>query len=364
MTAVSEVSNVVAVARVCAVLQLPRTTYYRALKAPGGPQEARPPSAPRTERAVAGQTLVVAPGAAGSAIVVRKHVPRALSNDEAATVLALLHDERFVDQSPAEVYATLLDEGRHHCSERTMYRILAANQEVSDRRRQRRHPVYAAPELMATAPNRLWTWDITKLRGPVKGVYFQLYVIIDAYSRYVVGWMVAEEELAILAKDFIEDTIRREGIDRDQLTIHADRGTSMKSKQVALLLADLGVIKSHSRPSVSNDNPFSESQFKTLKYRPDFPDRFGSVQDTREHLAKFFTWYNTEHHHVGIGLLTPHDVHFGFAEQRLARRAVVLDAAYAAHPDRFVNHPPRPAQLPDAVWINKPKITTTSVARL
>jgi len=334
VTAVNEVSTMVAVALVCSVLQLSRATYYRALKAPGGLQEARPAPAPGTERAVEGEALVVAPGAAAApAVVVRKHVPRALSDDEEGAVLALLHEERFVDQSPAEVYATLLDEGKHYCSERTMYRILAVNREVSDRRRQRRHPIYAAPELMATRPNQLWTWDITKLRGPVKGVYFQLYVIIDAYSRYVVGWMVAENELAVLAKDFIEDTCRRQGIDRDQLTIHADRGTSMKSKQVALLLADLGVIKSHSRPSVSNDNPFSESQFKTLKYRPDFPDRFGSLQDTREHLAKFFAWYNTDHHHVGIGLLTPHDVHFGLAEQRLARRAVVLDAAYAAHPD-------------------------------
>ena len=217
---------------------------------------------------------------------------------------------------------------------------------------------------MATGPNQLWTWDITKLRGPVKGEYFQLYVILDAYSRYVVGWMVMGEELAVLAKEFLDDTCQRHGINRAQLTIHADRGTSMKSKQVALLLADLGVIKSHSRPSVSNDNPFSESQFKTLKYRPDFPDRFGSLADARAHCVKFFRWYNTEHHHVGIGLLTPHDVHFGLAAELLAQRAVILAAAYAAHPERFVNRAPRPAELPNAVWINKPKEPSTPTLQL
>lgn len=335
MTVVREKSAVVGVALLCAVLGLPRASFYRAIKAPGVPQERR-----------------AAPD---------KLVPRALSSDERGVVLALLHEERFVDQSPAEVYATLLDEGRHLCSERTMYRILAANDEVKERRRQRRHPVYAAPELMATGPRQLWTWDITKLRGPNKGDYFHLYVMLDAYSRYVVGWMAATEELALLAKDFIDETCQAQGITQDMLTIHADRGTSMKSKQVALLLADLGVIKSHSRPSVSNDNPFSESQFKTLKYRPDFPERFGSVHDVRTHCTKFFNWYNCDHHHVGIGLLTPRDVHLGLAQQRLDKRALVLDAAYAANPNRFVNQPPKPGLLPSAVWINKPTETTTPV---
>jgi putative transposase len=235
-----------------------------------------------------------------------------------------------------------------------MYRLLAAHGEVRERRDQLRHPVYAAPELLARRPNELWSWDITKLLGPAKWTYFYLYVMLDVFSRYVVGWMVSHGESATLAEQFIRATCARQGIGRDQLTIHADRGQAMVSKSVAFLLADLGVTKTHSRPHVSNDNPFSEAQFKTLKYRPAFPDRFGSLQDARAHGHIFFPWYNTEHHHSGLGLLTPHDVHFGLAAQRVAERAVVLTTAYAAHPERFPAGHPTPAAVPTEVWINPP----------
>ena len=280
--------------------------------------------------------------------------PRALSSEERQDVLDVLHEPRFVDLAPAEVGATLLDEGRYLCSERTMYRILAANQEVRERRDQLRHPSYAAPELMATAANELWSWDITKLKGPAKWVYYYLYVILDVFSRYVVGWMVAERESAALAERLIEETCERQGIARGQLTLHADRGSSMRSKTVALLLADLGVTKTHSRPYTSTDNPFSEAQFKTMKYRPEFPDRFGCLQHSRSFCGPFFGWYNNEHRHSGLAMLTPHDVHYGLAEQRLAERAAVLATAYAAHPERFPNGVPTPRTLPQAVWINKP----------
>jgi len=282
---------------------------------------------------------------------------RALPPEERLAVRDLLNEERFADQSPAEVWATRLDEGHYDCSERTMYRILAEHQEVRERRDQLRHPRYAAPELLATGPNQLWSWDITKLRGPEKGVYFHLYVILDVYSRYVVGWMVAEKESATLAERLIAETCRRQGIERGQLTIHADRGSSMKSKAVALLLVDLGVIRSHSRPHVSDDNPFSEAHFKTLKYRPTFPDRFGSLVDARAFCCSFFAWYNLEHHHSGIALHTPHDVHHGLATACAARRGDVLAAAFLAHPERFPHGLPKPPQLSAAVWINMPHST-------
>lgn len=281
---------------------------------------------------------------------------RALQPGERQQVLAALHEDRFLDLAPAQVYATLLDEGTYHCSERTMYRVLAAQHEVRDRRAQRRHPHYAAPELLATAPNQLWTWDITKLKGPTTWSWFHLYVILDVFSRYVVGWMVAPRESARLAERLITASCERQGIRRGQLTLHADRGSSMTSKPVALLLADLGVTKTHSRPHVSNDNPYSEAQFKTLKYRPDFPDRFGSLEHARAFATDFFPWYNTEHRHSSLGLHTPHDVHFGLADAKRAARAVVLAAAYAATPERFVNRPPTPAALPTAAWINPPKL--------
>jgi putative transposase len=267
----------------------------------------------------------------------------------------MLHEPRFVDLAPAEVYATLLDEGRYLCSERTMYRLLAAHDEVRERRNQLRHPRYAAPELLARRPNELWSWDITKLLGPAKWTYFYLYVMLDVFSRYVVGWMVAHRESATLAERFIRQTCARQGITRHQLTIHADRGPAMTSKPVALLLADLGVTKTHARPHVSNDNPFSEAQFKTLKYRPAFPERFGSIQDVRAHCDVFFAWYNTEHRHSALGLLTPADVHCGLAQDRAAARATVLAAAYAAHPERFPRGLPQPLTCPHEVWINRPK---------
>ena len=267
-----------------------------------------------------------------------------------------------MDLAPAEVYATLLDDGQYHCSERTMYRLLAAAHEVRERRNQLRHPRYAAPELLARRPNELWSWDITKLLGPAKWTYFYLYVMLDVFSRYVVGWMVAHGESAALAEQFIHETCARQGIGRDALTIHADRGSAMTSKSVAFLLADLGVTKTHSRPHVSNDNPYSEAQFKTLKYRPAFPDRFGSIQDARAHCQVFFPWYNTEHHHSGLGLLTPHDVHHGLAEQRVAARAAVLATAYGAHPERFPAGLPQPPARPTEVWINPPKPRATEEA--
>ena len=256
-------------------------------------------------------------------------------------VLGELHSMRFVDQAPREIYATLLDEGTYHCSVRTMYRILDQEKELRERRNQRRHPQYKKPELLATGPNQVWSWDITKLRGPVKWSYFYLYVIIDIFSRYVVGWMVAGNENARLAEHLIEETYRKQDIVPGQLMLHSDRGSPMKAKTMTQFLADIGVSKSYSRPHVSDDNPFSESQFKTLKYRPDFPNRFGSVQDSRLFCYRFFDWYNCEHHHFAIVLLTPAEVHYGQAEQIISNRQRVLDQAFEEHPERFVKGPPQ-----------------------
>lgn len=281
--------------------------------------------------------------------------PRALATEEREQVLDLLHSERFVDQAPHQVYATLLDEGRYLCSIRTMYRILDAHGEVKERRNQLRHPAYHKPELLATGPNQVWSWDITKLKGPVKWNYYYLYVILDIFSRYVVGWMVASREAAGLAHRLIRDTCAKQDIEHDALTLHADRGSSMRSKSVALLLADLGVTKTHSRPYTSTDNPFSEAQFKTLKYRPEFPERFGCLMDARAFCRPFFHWYNTEHRHTGLALLPPEAVHYGRAEELIQARQRVLEAAYEAHPERFVRKPPAPLRLPEAVWINPPK---------
>jgi putative transposase len=325
MALVAETSSVDGIAATCEALAVSRSSYYRQLQ----PKvvAARPPSV------------------------------RALSLAERGAVLEVLHEDRFVDLAPAQVYATLLDEGRFHCSERTMYRILAANHEVRERRDQRTHPPYVAPELLATGPNQLWSWDITKLKGPVKWTYFQLYVVMDVFSRYVVGWMVALNESATLAERLIAASCERQGIAPGQLNLHADRGSSMRSQLVAQLLADLGVTKTHSRPHVSDDNPFSEAQFKTLKYRPEFPDRFGCIQDARAHCADFFRWYNGEHYHSGIGLYTPQDVHYGRAVLLAAKRAAVLVAAHVAHPERFTGGLPKPQALPTEVWINKPNQT-------
>jgi putative transposase len=326
MSAAEQLATSVGTASACRALEVPRSSIYRH-------RRPRPPL---------------------QLVRRRPTPPRALPPAERQAVIEVLHADRFVDKAPAEIYATLLDEQRYLCSERTMYRVLAAHGEVRERRNQLRHPVYRKPELLATGPNQVWSWDITKLLGPTKWTHFHLYVLLDIFSRYVVGWMVARWESATLASRLIDDTCRKQGIERGQLTLHADRGSSMTSKAVALLLADLGVTKTHSRPHVSNDNPFSEAQFKTLKYRPDFPDRFGCIQDARGFCQPFFTWYNVEHRHSGIGLLTPEVVHFGRAAEVTELRRGVLDTAYAAHPERFVRRPPAPPAAPTAVWINPP----------
>jgi putative transposase len=273
---------------------------------------------------------------------------------ERDTVLETLHGERFVDHSPAQVWATLLDEERYLCSERTMYRLLAQHGEVRERRDQLAHPVYSRPELLATRPNELWSWDITKLLGPAKWTYYYLYVILDVFSRYVVGWTVQYRESAVVAQQLIEQAMLQQQIRPGQLTIHADRGSSMTSKPVAFLLADLGVTKTHSRPYTSTDNPYSEAQFKTLKYRPDFPDRFDAIEPARGFCRAYFHWYNHEHRHSGIGLMPPAAVHYGRAEAMHADRARVLAAAHAANPERFVRGVPSPPELPAAAWINRP----------
>jgi putative transposase len=284
-----------------------------------------------------------------------RHQPRALARDERLAILAMLHSGRFADMAPAEIWAILLDEGTYLGSVSTFYRLLRAAGESRERRAQASHPAAVKPELAAAAPNQVWSWDITKLHGPAKWTYYHLYVILDIYSRYAVGWMVAARETAVLAGKLISETAAKQGISRGQLSVHADRGSSMTSKPVALLLADLGVTQTHSRPHVSNDNPYSEAQFKTLKYRPDFPARFASIEAARAHCQDFFRWYNDEHRHGGLGLHTPADVHHGHAGTVRAQRANVLTAAYLRHPERFVRRPPAPPELPASAWINPPE---------
>jgi putative transposase len=280
--------------------------------------------------------------------------PNALRESERQHILAVLRSEECCDLAPAQVWARLLDDGIYLCSISTMYRLLAITGENRERRRQRTHPARKKPELIATAPNRVWSWDITKLQGPARGTYYELFVIIDIFSRYVVAWMVSEAETGELAEAFIADALATHGIDRDQLTLHADRGTSMTSKPVAQLLVDLGVARSHSRPHVSNDNPYSEAQFKTLKYCPAFPGRFGSIEHARAFCAAFFDHYNHQHRHAGIGLHTPASVHYGTATEIRAARAETLTAAYQANPARFRHQPPTPPKLPQVAWINEP----------
>ena len=333
MDAVAHLAPTVGIVAACDCLSVARASFYRRRPVLG------PPASPAAEPVLPSE---------------RPAPARSLSEVERAAVLLVLHEDRFQDRSPAAVQATLLDEGQYLCSTRTMYRILEQEGESGERRDQLVHPAYDKPELLATAPNQLWSWDITKLRGPVKWTYFYLYVMLDVFSRYVTGWMIAYREAAELAKQFIEEAIGKHDIPVGQLKIHADRGRVMKSKPVAFLMADLGVTKSHSRPYVSNDNPYSESQFRTMKYRPDFPDRFGCIQDSRAFCQQFFHWYNEEHRHSGIALLTPAVVHFGETQTVLARRQAVLDTAYQAHPDRFVRRPPKSMLLPSEVWINKP----------
>jgi putative transposase len=326
MVAVTQLANDVGTSAACHALCMPRASYYR-------------------DRHKACSPAVLAS---------RPSPARALRPAERETVLAHLHEERFQDRSPAAVYATLLDEGQYHCSIRTMYRLLEQRGESRERRDQLIHPPYQKPELLATAPNQLWSWDITKLLGPAKWTYFYLYVILDVFSRYVTGWMVAMRESAELAKRLIEESCKKQCIPPGQLTLHADRGTSMSSKPVAFLLADLGVTKTHGRPHVSDDNPYSESQFRTMKYRPEFPDRFGCIQDSRAFSQGFFRWYNEEHRHSGLALLTPAMVHYGQTALILKQRQSVLDVAYRAHPERFVRQAPKPPAVPTQVWINKP----------
>ncbi len=323
-TIAQELSQTVGITRACHELEIPRSRLYP-----------RPTSAP----------------------VPRPTPAHALSVEERAKVRAVLNSERFMDCAPRQVYATLLDEGTHLCHWRTMYRILDAYAEVRERRQQRQRPVYHKPELLAVGPNQVWSWDITKLRGPAKWTHFALYTVIDIFSRYVVGWMIAEHESAELAKQLIATAAANQHIQPDQLTLHADNGKPMKAKTLALLLSDLGINTSHSRPYVSDDNPFSEAQFKTLKYRPDYPDRFGCIQDARDWAHPFFEWYNHHHYHTGLNLLTPSSVHYGQADGIRRQRQAILAAAYAQHPQRFVRGEPLVKGAPEAVWINPPIVS-------
>lgn len=331
--AVLELVPLVGTIAACAAAGRARATHYRRHRQfPAPPQPARVAHVDRVQ-------------------------PAALSAQERAEVLAVLHSERFCDAAPAQVWATLLDENTYLASESTFYRLLrGVHGDVRERRSQATHPAKVKPELIATKPNEVWSWDITKLHGPAKWTYFYLYVIIDIYSRKTVGWMVATRESAALAEQLLGATIAAENVPTGQLTIHADRGSSMASKPVALLLADLGVVKSHSRPRVSNDNPYSESQFKTLKYCPSFPGSFATIEDARAFCAEFFDAYNDHHRHAGLGLLPPAVVHAGQAETVRAKRALVLDAAHARHANRF-RRPPQPPRLPEPAWINRPAAT-------
>ncbi|MCU7889475.1 MAG: IS3 family transposase [Candidatus Thiodiazotropha sp. (ex Lucinoma aequizonata)] len=326
MAAVTQLSDHVGVQPACEALCVNRACFYRRRRAQLHPPEQR----------------------------IRPRPPLALASSERQEVLDTLHSERFVDQAPPVIYATLLDESRYLCSVRTMYRILAQENEVRERRNQRRHPHYTKPELIATGPNQVWSWDITKLKGPAKWTYFHLYVILDIFSRLVVGWLVAHRESAELAKRLIRESCKKQSIEPEQLILHADRGSSMKSKSVAFLLADLWVTKTHSRPHVSNDNLYSETQFKTLKYRPEFPQRFGCLQDAQSHCRTFFDWYNTQHLHSGIAMLTPQAVHYGEADTILKHRTEILETARMKNSVRFKGKSLTLPELPEAAWINKP----------
>jgi putative transposase len=326
--ACDELAGLVGRAEACRAAGVPRSSYYRHHRLSPAP----PRSAPKPHR--------------------ERAQPRALTRKERDRVRELLNTEPYVDDAPATVWAKLLDAGEYYCSVSTMYRILREHDEVRERRRQATHPPRVKPELMATGPNQVWSWDITKLAGPARGVWFCLYVIIDIFSRYTPGWMIARTEDSDLARRFLSESITKHGIDPDTLTLHADRGSPMKSRTVAEMLSDLQVTRSHSRPKTSNDNPYSEAQFKTLKYRPVFPDRFDSIEHARAFCGEFFPWYNHEHRHSGIGLHTPASVHFGTADEIHQQRGLVLTDAYTAHPERFVQGTPQPPKLPAAAWIN------------
>lgn len=330
MQGVLSLVPVVGVVAACAALCMSRSRYYRAQK---------PVAAPTP----------------------RPSPPRALSEDECANVLATLDSDEYMDKAPAQVFAALLELGIYHCSIRTMYRILAANNQVRERRAQRQHPTYTKPQLVATAPNQVWTWDITKLPGSTKGTYFSLYVILDLFSRYIVGWQVATRESAAVYQELVEACCKDQGVVPEQLTIHSDRGAPMTAKSTALLYADLGIVKSHSRPYTSNDNPYSEANFRTLKYRPDMPEQLGSVEHARQVVRALVSWYNDEHYHLGLALMHPADVHHGRTADIVAARQRVLDAAHAAHPERFVTGRPIQKAPPPAAWINPP--ATEAVAQ-
>lgn len=330
---VTELSEYVGISAACRTLEVPRSWYYRQ-QAGAGVKKPSPPAA-------------------------RPQPGHALSEEERAQVRAVLNSERFMDQSAREVYATLLDEGEYLCHWRTMYRVLEEHQEVRERRRLRKHPAYQQPQLRATGPNEVWSWDITLLRGPAGGFYY-LYKILDIYSRYIVGWMIAECESAALAEELVAATCAKQQIAADQLTLHADRGSPMRAQTMAQLLINLGVAKSHSRPYTPNDNPFIEAQFKTMKERPDYPQQFQSIQEAQQWARTFVAWYNNEHHHVALGLMTPAVVHYGQVEQVRAQRQQVLDAAYARHPERFRNGRPVVPNVPKEVWINPPVDTAFS----
>jgi putative transposase len=334
MEAVQQLAPLVGVVQACQVLEVPRSSYYRSR------QPRRPPLLNRP----------------------RPRHPRALTPSEQDRVRDELNSERFVDRAPRAVYATLLDEGVYLCHWRTMYRLLHADGATRERRLVRRHPVYQRPELLATAPRQVWSWDITKLRGPVPGVWYSLYMVLDIFSRMVVGWTVAEREDALVAEQVLADAYLREAIEPEQLTVHADRGAPMTSKVLADLMEDLGITKSHSRPSVSDDNPYSEAQFKTMKYGASYPERFASLVDARVWVAGFVDWYTTEHRHEGIGLMPPIVVHQGRAGVVTEARQTTLDGAQATHPERFVRGRPHPPQVPQAVWINPPPPDVCSAA--
>jgi putative transposase len=325
LAATEALSAQIPVTRACDALAFPRSSLYRAQQS-----------------------------AAKNEPVARPTPARALEPEEETVVRDLLNSERFCDHSPYQAYATLLDEGSYYCSISTMYRILRKHGEVRERRDQRRYPSYSKPELLATAPNQLWSWDITKLKGPVTWQLFYLYVVLDVFSRYVVGWLLADREASELAQALIAESYQKQGVDPEQLTLHADRGPAMVSQTLGQLLGKLGVAKSHSRPYTPDDNPFSEAQFKTMKYRPDYPPRFDSEAHARTWARSFFHWYNNEHHHSSLGLMTPATVHYGQAAAVTAQRQATLRAAYQAHPERFVHGLPKPPALPEAVWINPP----------
>ena len=327
----NELAGHIPLVQACPALFVPRSTFYR---------QQKPVVATHTAK-------------------LKPRSPRALSAGEQARVLGLLNSERFQDQAPREVYATLLDDGIYVCHWSSMYRYLAENQQVSERRNQLVHPASAKPELVARAPNQVWSWDITKLLGPTKHTFYYLYVILDVYSRYVPGWLLADREGEELAQQLIQETCEKQHIALGQLTLHADHGSAMISKPLALLLSDLGVVKSHSRPRVSNDNPYSEAQFKTMKYRPDYPECFDSLLEARAWAQSFFQWYNLAHKHSALCLLTPAVVQYGHAAAVLHARHTVRQQAYAAHPERFVKGPPTLPSLPPEVWINRPQPVLT-----